>query len=125
MTTFDEIRDLVDAARTNMRLADRAYTDDELDRADDFADNVRELIDRARCLVDKHRPAVAYQTVGRGLLVSLDEHAPTEWVRIWDESRGSHATVRWSQVEEAYEMPADLRAALKTIADRRMAGERL
>jgi hypothetical protein len=100
LPVLDEIYRHIDSAS---RLIDWANTDVAFGGPDDpeAAGHLRQAYEHlgaAKALVAEHRPTVRYQTVHEGALVELDPGSPTEWVRIWDESKGRHASVRWSEI---------------------------
>lgn len=100
-TVLSVLRSLVDEARIAFQLSNQADTEGAPRVSSALARLGGELVYDAQRLVAKHEVEVSYLHQGRtGVIKELDEHAPTEWLRIWDERNATHATVQWHEVAE-------------------------
>lgn len=103
-TPLGVLRALIDEARIAFQLANQADTAGAPRVCGTLERLGGEMVYDAQRLVAKHAIEVSYHHQGlTGVIKELDEHAPTEWLRIWDERNGTHATVQWHQVTEAAE----------------------
>jgi hypothetical protein len=100
-TIYDQIRRHVDSAKRLIEWSNADITfggDDDPDAAEHLKQAYEEL-DRASALIFVHRPTVRFHTVHVGALVGLDEHAPTEWVRVRVEETHATVPVLWSSID--------------------------
>lgn len=100
---YRQIRRHLDSAKRLIEWSNADITfggESDQDAADHLKQAYEEL-DRASVLIFVHRPPVRFQAVREGVLVGLDEHAPTEWARIRVEETATVVPVQWSRIEEA------------------------
>lgn len=99
MTDLDRIRLHIEQARLLFQLAGTVITfGGENADVDHWTKQANDHLDAAHELMQSTHPAVAYLSVGRGVLSGLDEYNPAEWARVWDEGKAQTVTVHWSQI---------------------------
>lgn len=100
-SVYQQIRRHIDSAQRLISWSNADITFGGLDDrdADDHLKQAYEHLDAAKALIEQHRPAVRFHMF-EGVLIGLDEHAPTEWARVRVEEAGGLVPVLWSNLEE-------------------------